>query len=131
MEIIKSRKEYDAVIVGSGAGGGMSAKILAEQGLNVAIIEAGPYFDPALDEYRTQLRPSWESPRRGYGSTRAFGDYDAAYGGWEIDGEPYTQADGTNFGWFRSRMLGDEPIIGAEFHFVLVRSISNVKIGTG
>lgn len=106
MEIIKSRKEYDAVIVGSGAGGGMSAKILAEQGLNVAIIEAGPYFDPALDEYRTQLRPSWESPRRGYGSTRAFGDYDAAYGGWEIDGEPYTQADGTNFGWFRSRMLG-------------------------
>lgn len=81
MEIIKSRKEYDAVIVGSGAGGGMSAKILAEQGLNVAIIEAGPYFDPALDEYRTQLRPSWESPRRGYGSTRAFGDYDAAYGG--------------------------------------------------
>lgn len=53
MEIIKSRKEYDAVIVGSGAGGGMSAKILAEQGLNVAIIEAGPYFDPALDEYRT------------------------------------------------------------------------------
>lgn len=106
MEIIKSRKEYDAVIVGSGAGGGMSAKILAENGLNVAIIEAGPYFDPAQNEYRTQLRPSWESPRRGYGSTRAFGDYDAAYGGWEIDGEPYTKAEGTDFGWFRSRMLG-------------------------
>jgi len=106
VEIIKSRKEYDAVIVGSGAGGGMSAKILAENGLNVAIIEAGPYFDPAQNEYRTQLRPSWESPRRGYGSTRAFGDYDAAYGGWEIDGEPYTKAEGTDFGWFRSRMLG-------------------------
>lgn len=106
MEIIKSRKEYDAVIVGSGAGGGMSAKILAENGLNVAIIEAGPFFDPAQDQYRTQLRPPWESPRRGYGSTRAFGDYDAAYGGWNIDGEPYTQTEGTDFGWFRSRMLG-------------------------
>jgi len=62
--------------------------------------------DRAQNEYRTQLRPSWESPRRGYGSTRAFGDYDAAYGGWEIDGEPYTKAEGTDFGWFRSRMLG-------------------------
>jgi choline dehydrogenase-like flavoprotein len=31
-------KEYDAVIVGSGAGGGMTAKVLAEQGLSVAII---------------------------------------------------------------------------------------------
>jgi len=106
MEIIKSRKEYDAVIVGSGAGGGMSAKILAEKGLNVAIIEAGPYFDPAQDKYRTQLRPSWESPRRGSGSTRAFGDFDAAYGGWDIEGEPYTKTEGTDFGWFRSRMLG-------------------------
>lgn len=106
MEIIKSRKEYDVVIVGSGAGGGMAAKILSESGLQVAVLEAGPYFDPARDQDRTQLRPSWESPRRGAGSTRAFGDFDAAYGGWEIDGEPYTQTEGTDFGWFRSRMLG-------------------------
>ena len=24
-------------------------------------------------------------------STRDFGDFDAAYGGWDIDGEPYTK----------------------------------------
>ena len=97
---------YDAVIVGSGAGGGMAAKVLSESGLKVAVVEAGPFFDPANDAQRTQLRNPWDSPRRGAGSTRVFGDYDAAYGGWEIDGEPYTRKDGTRFDWFRSRMLG-------------------------
>ena len=97
---------YDAVIVGSGAGGGMAAKVLSESGLKVAVVEAGPFFDPANDAQRTQLRNPWDSPRRGAGSTRVFGDYDAAYGGWEIDGEPYTRKEGTRFDWFRSRMLG-------------------------
>lgn len=110
MEIISSNKtnsEYDAVIVGSGAGGGMSAKILSESGLKVAVLEAGPYFDPAKDQYRSQLRPPWESPRRGASTKfRNFGEYDAAYGGWEVDGEPYTKEEGTDFWWFRSRMLG-------------------------
>ncbi len=107
MEIIKTRKTYDAVIIGSGAGSGMSANILAENGLNVAIIEAGPFFDPAQNQYRSQLRPAWESPRRGASTPlRNFGDWDAAYGGWNIEGEPYTKEEGTDFWWFRSRMLG-------------------------
>lgn len=106
MSTRKSSKEYDAIIIGSGAGGGMSAKVLSEAGLKVAVIEAGPFFDPANNDHRTQLRPPWESPRRGAGSTRAFGDFDALYGGWEIDGEPYTRKDDTSFDWFRARMLG-------------------------
>ncbi len=28
-----------------------------------------------------------------------------AYGGWELEGEPYTQNKNTEFAWFRSRML--------------------------
>lgn len=105
-EIKKSSGEYDVVIVGSGAGGGMASKILANAGLSVAIMEAGGDFDPAKDEYRTQLRWPWESPRRGAGTVRPFGDFDAAWGGWEIEGEPYTKTSGTEFDWFRSRMLG-------------------------
>ena len=106
MQIIESAKEYDAIIVGSGAGGGMSAKILSEQGLKVAIVEAGPFFDPKDPKTMTQLKPPWMSPRRGASSVRPFGDFDAAYGGWDIKGQPYTTKGDTKFMWFRSQMLG-------------------------
>src|SRR5581483_10413621 len=35
-----------------------------------------------------------------------FGEFDACIGGWDIDGEPYTRAEGTKFDWWRARMLG-------------------------
>jgi len=106
-EIKSSGEAYDVIIVGSGAGGGMASKILSDAGLSVAVLEAGGDFDPAKEEDRTQLRPPWESPRRGSGTpTRPFGDFDQAIGGWDIEGEPYTRTKGTSFDWFRSRMLG-------------------------
>ncbi|MFL2639682.1 MAG: GMC family oxidoreductase [Flavobacteriaceae bacterium] len=106
MQIKKNLKEYDVIIVGSGAGGGMATKILSEAGLSIAVVEAGPYYDPANPEQMTQLKWPYESPRRGGNTTRFFGDYDQAYGGWDIEGEPYTQFGDTDFKWFRSRMLG-------------------------
>ena len=106
MQIIENRTVYDVVIVGSGAGGGMATKILADEGLKVAVVEAGPFFDPADPAQQTQLKWPYESPRRGAGTKRVFGEYDMAYGGWEIEGEPYNRVDGTQFDWFRSRMLG-------------------------
>ncbi len=105
IQIKKSSKTYDAVIVGSGAGGGMAAYVLANAGLKVLMLEAGPFFDPA--KHSSQLKFPYESPRRGAGTkARAFGDFDAAFGGWELEGEPYTKKDNTEFDWFRSRMLG-------------------------
>lgn len=104
LQIKKSSATYDVVIVGSGAGGGMAGYVLANAGIKVLMLEAGAYFDPAKDSQ--QLKWPWESPRRGAGTTRPFGDFDAAYGGWQIDGEPYTTKDKTEFFWFRSRMLG-------------------------
>src|SRR3954467_15367083 len=98
-------KNYDAIIVGSGAGGGMAAYMLSKAGLSVALIEAGPMYDPAKNV--TQLKWPGESPRRGASTKfRPFGDFDACYWGWEIDGEPYTKVEGTEWDWWRARMLG-------------------------
>lgn len=107
LQIKKSSKQYDVCIVGSGAGGGMAAYVLTQAGLKVLVLEAGPWYDPAKNV--TQLKWPSESPRRGASTQfRPFGDFDAAYGGWEIEGEPYTQVNspGSKFDWFRSRMLG-------------------------
>ncbi|MBC7826550.1 MAG: GMC family oxidoreductase [Chitinophagaceae bacterium] len=105
IQIKKSSKEYDVVIVGSGAGGGMAAYVLANAGVKVLMLEAGPFFDPKI--HSSQLKFPYESPRRGASTKeRANGDFDAAFGGWEIEGEPYTRKESTEFDWFRSRMLG-------------------------
>jgi choline dehydrogenase-like flavoprotein len=105
LQIKKQATKYDAVIVGSGAGGGMAAYILANAGLKVCLLEAGPMYDPAVNV--TQLKNPWDSPRRGASTRfRPFGDFDACYWGWEVDGEPYTKAPGTQWDWFRARMLG-------------------------
>jgi choline dehydrogenase-like flavoprotein len=61
LQVKKSPKEYDAVIVGSGAGGGMAAYVLAKAGLKVCLLEAGPNYDPAINS--SQLKQPWESPR--------------------------------------------------------------------
>jgi choline dehydrogenase-like flavoprotein len=93
------------VIVGSGAGGGMAAYMLANQGLKVCLLEAGADYDPAKNI--TQMKNPWDSPRRGASTKfRPFGDFDASYWGWEIEGEPYTKAEGTQWDWWRSRMVG-------------------------
>jgi choline dehydrogenase-like flavoprotein len=108
LQIKKQPKKYDAVIVGSGAGGGMAAYVLANAGLKVCLLEAGPMFDPKTDS--NQLKNPWESPRRGASSKfRPFGDFDGCYWGWEVDGEPYTQSGNpgtTSWEWWRARMLG-------------------------
>ncbi len=106
MQIINSDKQYDAIVVGSGAGGGMSAHIMANSGMKIAVVEAGPFFDPKDPETMTQMKWPWESPRRGASTNRAFGDFDMSYGDWEVEGEPYTKEPGTEFLWWRSRMLG-------------------------
>ncbi|MCO1334988.1 GMC family oxidoreductase [Microbulbifer sp. OS29] len=103
------KKEYDILIVGSGAGGGMAAYVLATAGLKVLMLEAGRSYDPIKETPMFNLPK--DAPLRG-GSTpeKPFGFYDATVdGGWQVPGEPYTQASnerGQRFDWWRARMLG-------------------------
>src|SRR5829696_6868815 len=85
MQIIRNRKVYDVAIIGSGAGGGMAAKVLTEAGADCVMLEAGPMWDPVRDS--KMFAWNYDSPRRGAAiPQRQFGEFDGALGGWTLDG---------------------------------------------
>jgi len=105
MQVIRQSRIYDVCIVGSGAGGGMAANVLCEAGADVVMLEAGGMWDVEKDSKMSAW--AYDSPRRGAATpSKPFGEFDGCIGGWDLEGEPYTQAPGSTFDWFRARMLG-------------------------
>ena len=103
-QVIRSPKVFDVCIIGSGAGGGTAAKVLTEGGLNVVMLEAGPPLNPAKD-FKEHVWP-YQLDHRGVGVGGKSDEFMAPNGFWEIEGEPYTTAPGSDFHWFRSRIVG-------------------------
>ena len=110
-EVIRSPKVYDVVVIGSGAGGGAVVQVLTGKGIEVALMEAGPMLNPEKD-YKEHMLPHHVDHRgAGEGGAHYFGRqpwgfFRAPNGAWDLEGEPYTVAPGSEFRWFRSRILG-------------------------
>jgi choline dehydrogenase-like flavoprotein len=102
-------KDYDVIVVGSGAAGGQTAYTLCMEGAKVLMLEAGRKYVPETET------PMFQTPEQAplLGSStpdKKFGFYDATVdGGWTVPGEPYVQTtedSAGRFDWWRSRMLG-------------------------
>ena len=111
LQIQRSPAVHDVVVIGSGAGGGTAVKVLTDQGINVTLLEAGPMLNPFKD-FKEHMWP-WEVDHRGAGENaeryfgkQQWGFFEAPNGYWDVPGEPYTVAPGSEFKWFRSRILG-------------------------
>jgi choline dehydrogenase-like flavoprotein len=98
--------KHEVLVVGSGAGGAMAAYVLTKAGHKVLMLEAGRDYNPKTET--PMFNTNAQAPLMGSGNKdKDFGFFDATVdGGWQVPGEPYTTGEGSDFLWWRSRMLG-------------------------
>ncbi len=117
------RRDFDAIVIGSGMTGGWAAKELTEKGLDTLVLEAGPPIDPNVDF--VEHEPVWNFRYRGLGDRRAldatqrvqrtcYACDEAASKFFVNDVEnPYTHDEDKPFSWIRGRQVGGRSIMWA------------------
>ncbi|MFQ5809806.1 MAG: GMC family oxidoreductase [Armatimonadota bacterium] len=125
-------RTYDAVIVGSGAAGGMAAHVLTAHGMQVLMLEAGKKLN--IEQELRSMEWPYDHPRRGdlppgshalsfneytirqppYAKSTAFRHVYSYVGGWSggdyvknilVDEKDHAYT-GTRYAWVRARCLG-------------------------
>jgi choline dehydrogenase-like flavoprotein len=130
-------RTYDAVVIGSGAAGGMAAHVLTSQGMDVLMLEAGKKLD--MEAQLKSMQWPYDHPRRGqmpydrhainfneytvrkppYGTGSPYAKVHSYVQGWNgtdyskefvVDEKenPYT---GKPYAWVRARLLGGKTSI--------------------
>jgi len=114
------KRDFDAIVIGSGISGGWAAMELTRLGLQTLVLEAGGPVDPATD-YVEHVQP-WQLPFRGWGDrdkiAREQPIQQACYACDEWSGKffvndlenPYTTPPDQPFYWIRGRQVGGRSI---------------------
>ena len=110
---------YYAIVVGSGASGGIASYVLAKKGLKVLCLEAGRVIDPVKDFHNHKFPFEW--PYRGSGKPGKYGKLPQGME-WKItewtdhlfttpQDDPYALAPGAKFTWTRLRAVGGRTMV--------------------
>jgi choline dehydrogenase-like flavoprotein len=116
-----AEKEYDVLIVGSGASGGMAAYTLTQKGLKCLLLEAGAGID---FQRQRGLKPVYELPYRGFGKPgrleHVFQANEFNANQWvDEDQVPYTHDPKEPYNWVRVRMIGGKSLFWARMSYRL------------
>jgi choline dehydrogenase-like flavoprotein len=116
-----AEKQYDVLIIGSGASGGMAAYTLTQKGVNCLMLDAGP---PVDFQRQRVFKPVYELPYRGFGKPGRLphvfqaNEFNANH--W-VDEEqvPYTHDPKGPYNWVRVRLIGGKSLFWARMSFRL------------
>jgi choline dehydrogenase-like flavoprotein len=114
-------QDYDVLIIGSGASGGMAAHTLTKKGVNCLMLDAGPLVD--FNRVR-QTKQAYELPFHGFGEPGRLphvvqaNEFNANQ--WVDEKEvPFTHDPNKPFNWVRVRMIGGKSLFWARMSFRL------------
>ncbi len=113
--------QYDVLIIGSGASGGMAAHTLTKKGINCVMLDAGPQVDFQRDRV---LKAVYDLPYRGFGKPGRLShvlqanEFNANQ--WVDEQQvPYTHDPKEPYNWVRVRMIGGKSNFWARMSFRL------------
>jgi choline dehydrogenase-like flavoprotein len=114
-------KDYDVLIIGSGASGGMAAHTLTKKGASCLMLDAGPLVDFARSRGPKAV---YDLPYRGFGKPgvlpHVFQANEFNANQWVDETQvPYTHDPGSPFNWVRVRMIGGKSLFWARMSFRL------------